>query len=76
MAHDWASLTILLPARLGGKRLETPVTALRNDYRRGVATGATAEYGASRGARFALAKFRPTTLPATLITRPVLHERP
>jgi len=40
-----------------------------------VATGATAEYGASRGARFALAKFRPTTLPATLITRPVLHDR-
>jgi LuxR family transcriptional regulator, maltose regulon positive regulatory protein len=40
-----------------------------------VATGATAEYGVSRGARFALAKFRPTTLPAALITRPVLHDR-
>ena len=40
-----------------------------------MATGATAEYGASRGARFALAKFRPTTLPATLITRPVLHDK-
>jgi LuxR family transcriptional regulator, maltose regulon positive regulatory protein len=28
-----------------------------------------------RGTRFALTKFRPPTLPATLITRPVLHER-
>jgi LuxR family transcriptional regulator, maltose regulon positive regulatory protein len=40
-----------------------------------VATGATDEHGASRGARFALSKFRPTTLPATLVTRPVLHDR-
>jgi LuxR family transcriptional regulator, maltose regulon positive regulatory protein len=40
-----------------------------------VAEGATAEHGALRGARFALAKFRPTTLPATLVTRPVLHDR-
>jgi LuxR family transcriptional regulator, maltose regulon positive regulatory protein len=40
-----------------------------------VAEGATAEHGAWRGARFALAKFRPTTLPATLVARPVLHER-
>jgi LuxR family transcriptional regulator, maltose regulon positive regulatory protein len=38
-------------------------------------TGVTAEQGASRGARFALAKFRPTTLPPTLVTRPVLHDR-
>ena len=43
--------------------------------RSGVAEDATAEHGASRGARFALAKFRPTTLPATLVTRPVLHDR-
>jgi LuxR family transcriptional regulator, maltose regulon positive regulatory protein len=40
-----------------------------------VAEGATAEHGALRGARFARAKFRPTTLPATLVTRPVLHDR-
>jgi LuxR family maltose regulon positive regulatory protein len=33
------------------------------------------ERGASPGARFALAKFRPTTLPTTLVTRPVLHDR-
>jgi LuxR family transcriptional regulator, maltose regulon positive regulatory protein len=30
---------------------------------------------ALRGARFALAKFRPTTLPDTLVARPVLHEQ-
>jgi LuxR family maltose regulon positive regulatory protein len=35
----------------------------------------TAEQGAARGARFALAKFRPTTLPAVLVTRSELHER-
>jgi LuxR family transcriptional regulator, maltose regulon positive regulatory protein len=40
-----------------------------------VAQDAAAEHGALRGARFALAKFRPTTLPGTLVTRPVLHER-
>jgi LuxR family transcriptional regulator, maltose regulon positive regulatory protein len=28
-----------------------------------------------RGARFALAKFRPTSLPGTLVTRPMLHDR-
>jgi LuxR family transcriptional regulator, maltose regulon positive regulatory protein len=33
------------------------------------------ERGASLGVRFALAKFRPTTLPTTLVTRSVLHER-
>ena len=37
--------------------------------------GATAEHNASQGARFALAKFRPTTLPDTLVARPVLHDR-
>ena len=31
--------------------------------------------GSLRGTRFALTKFRPPTLPATLITRSVLHER-
>jgi len=36
---------------------------------------ATAGHGASRGARFALAKFRPTTLPTTLVTRSALHGR-
>ena len=36
-----------------------------------MAEGATAE----RDARFALAKFRPTTLPDTLVARPVLHDR-
>lgn len=40
-----------------------------------MAEDARAEHGASRGARFALAKFRPTTLPATLVIRPVLHDR-
>jgi LuxR family maltose regulon positive regulatory protein len=40
-----------------------------------VATGVTAEQGAARGVRFARAKFRPTTLPAALVTRSVLHER-
>ena len=37
--------------------------------------GATAERGVCRAARFALAKFRPTTLPATLVTRFALHGR-
>ena len=40
-----------------------------------MAEGATADHGASRGARFALAKFRPTILPDTLVARPVLHDR-
>ena len=33
------------------------------------------EHDAARGVRFALAKFRPPGLPATLVTRSVLHER-
>ena len=33
------------------------------------------ERGASPGVRFALSKFRPTTLPTTLVTRSVLHDR-
>ncbi len=40
-----------------------------------MADGATTERGASAGARFAMAKFRPTTLPTTLVTRFVLHDR-
>jgi LuxR family transcriptional regulator, maltose regulon positive regulatory protein len=40
-----------------------------------MAEGTTAEQGAARGARFALAKFRPTTLPATLVIRSELHDR-
>jgi LuxR family maltose regulon positive regulatory protein len=40
-----------------------------------VAQGVTTGHGASQGARFALPKFRPTTLPATLVTRPALHDR-
>jgi hypothetical protein len=34
-----------------------------------------AEHGALRRTRFALAKFRPTTLPGTLVTRSRLHDR-
>ena len=40
-----------------------------------VAEAAPTERGATRAARFALTKFRPTTLPDTLITRSVLHDR-
>ena len=40
-----------------------------------MAEDATAERSASQGARFALTKFRPPTLPATLVTRSILHER-
>jgi LuxR family transcriptional regulator, maltose regulon positive regulatory protein len=35
----------------------------------------TTQSGASASARFALAKFRPTTLPPTLVSRSVLHTR-
>ena len=41
----------------------------------GIDGTATTEYGSSRATRFALTKFRPPTLPATLITRSVLHDR-
>jgi LuxR family maltose regulon positive regulatory protein len=37
--------------------------------------GTATEHGSSRAMRFALTKFRPPTLPATLITRSVLHDR-
>ena len=40
-----------------------------------MADGVAAGLGAPRGARFALAKFRPTTLPGTLVDRPALHDR-
>src|SRR5215472_2158910 len=36
---------------------------------------ATTEHGSWRGTRFALTKFRPPALPATLITRSWLHDR-
>ena len=45
------------------------------DYGKDVAEGTTAQHGSARGARFALAKFRPMTLPASLVTRSVLHDR-
>ena len=40
-----------------------------------MAEGAIAGHGPLQGARFALTKFRPPALPATLITRSVLHDR-
>jgi LuxR family maltose regulon positive regulatory protein len=40
-----------------------------------MAQGATAGHGPLRGTRFALTKFRPPALPATLVTRSVLHDR-
>ena len=40
-----------------------------------MAQGATAGRGPLRGTRFALTKFRPPALPATLVTRSVLHDR-
>ena len=40
-----------------------------------MAAATTMERSACIGARFAVAKFRPTTLPATLVTRSALHDR-
>jgi LuxR family transcriptional regulator, maltose regulon positive regulatory protein len=40
-----------------------------------VVQGETRGRGAPSGARFALTKFRPTTLPTTLVTRAALHDR-
>ena len=40
-----------------------------------MAEGATAGHGPWQGTRFALTKFRPPALPATLVTRSVLHDR-
>ena len=40
-----------------------------------MAEAATAEHVATRDPRFALAKFRPTTLPVTLVSRSVLLDR-
>ena len=37
--------------------------------------GAATRHDASQSLRFALAKFRPTALPATLVIRPALHDR-
>jgi LuxR family maltose regulon positive regulatory protein len=46
-----------------------------SEYGSDVAEDATGEHKASWGARFASAKFRPTTLPATLVSRSALHDR-
>ena len=46
-----------------------------NNYGNDVAEGTTAQHGPARGALFALAKFRPMTLPASLVARSVLHDR-
>jgi LuxR family maltose regulon positive regulatory protein len=40
-----------------------------------VVHGGATRRDASQGPRFALAKFRPTALPATLVIRPALHDR-
>jgi LuxR family transcriptional regulator, maltose regulon positive regulatory protein len=40
-----------------------------------MARGAVAEHATSQGPRFALAKFRPATLPSTLVPRSVLYDR-
>jgi hypothetical protein len=40
-----------------------------------VAKGAIAEHAPLQGLRFARAKFRSAPLPATLVTRSVLHDR-
>ena len=40
-----------------------------------MAQSAATGHGSSRGTRFAVTKFRPPALPATLITRSALHER-
>jgi LuxR family maltose regulon positive regulatory protein len=42
---------------------------------RAVVADSVSVKSALHGARFALAKFRPTTLPDTLVTRPELHQR-
>lgn len=46
-----------------------------NGNRVSIAPGVMTGNGSSRDARFALTKFRPPALPATLITRSVLHDR-
>jgi LuxR family maltose regulon positive regulatory protein len=46
-----------------------------NGNRVSLPDSATTGYSLSRDAQFALAKFRPPALPATLITRSVLHDR-
>src|SRR5690349_5363178 len=40
-----------------------------------MATNAIPEHTSPQGPRFALAKFRPAPLPATLVERPVLYDR-
>src|SRR5215831_19464407 len=45
------------------------------DYGRAVAQDPPAGRSTSPGARFGLTKFRPLTLPPTLVSRPALHSR-
>ena len=40
-----------------------------------LAQGATTEHSTSPSSRFAVTKFRPTTLPTTVVTRSALHNR-
>jgi LuxR family maltose regulon positive regulatory protein len=48
----------------------------QQELREGVVVhGAATRHDASQSLRFALAKFRPTALPATLVIRPALHDR-
>src|SRR6516164_2823302 len=58
-----------------GVRAGPRIVVAMSDYETDVAVDATGGHRASRGGRFALAKFRPTTLPATLVTRSALHDR-
>lgn len=48
---------------------------MRPDDQEFMAQSATAKHGSLPGTRFALTKFRPSALPATLITRSALHAR-
>ncbi len=88
MFRGWADVTTLLrvirepPAwPIDRRRLRLGETASSDRLEQGTAWGrvvtedVTAERGASRNLRFALAKFRPGVLPATLVTRSVLHDQ-
>ncbi len=50
-------------------------TGMRPGNQEFMAQSATIRHGSLQGTRFALAKFRPPPLPATLITRSSLHAR-
>ena len=57
------------------RRAGTCTTGVGGGRRQRLTAGVSARRGTSRGARFALAKFRRTTLPGTLVTRQVLHDQ-